>query len=273
MEIIMPILTIGGLGFIFGLGLSLAAKKFAVPVDKRVEAVRECLPGANCGGCGKAGCDALAKAIVSGESPINGCPICNKEQVEAIGKIMGQEAEAIQKVAVLRCNGDCHKAVTKFDYVGLQTCQDAHLVGGGPKGCSYGCLGLGSCKVSCPFNAIIMQDGLPFIDRTKCVGCGVCVKQCPRHLIHLVPTDSLYHVNCVSKDKGKDVKSVCQVGCIGCGLCVRQCEYHAIRLEENHAIIDPKNCVNCGKCMAKCPTKAITQLLESSASLEEKTYS
>lgn len=269
MELLMPILTIGGLGFIFGLGLSIAAKKFAVPVDERVEAIRSCLPGVNCGGCGKAGCDALAKSIVSGESPINGCPICNKEQIDAIGKIMGQEAKAKQTVAVLRCNGDCHKAITKFDYVGPKTCQDAHLIGGGPKGCSYGCLGLGACKVACPFEAITMVNGLPVIDRKKCVGCGVCVKQCPRHLIHLIPIESVYHVSCVSKDKGKEVKSVCQVGCIGCGLCVRQCECHAISLEENHAVIDAEKCTNCGKCMAKCPTNAITCLLEETKTLEQ----
>lgn len=262
MNILIPIIAIGALGFIFGLGLSIAAKKFTVPVDERVEKVRECLPGANCGGCGKAGCDALAKAIVAGESPINGCPVCTKEQIDAIGEVMGQKADAAQKVAVLRCGGDCHMATTKFDYVGLQTCQDAHLIGGGPKGCSYGCLGLGSCQVACPFGAITMHDGLPVINRDKCVGCGVCERQCPRQVIHVIPADSNYHVNCVSKDKGKDVKSVCKVGCLGCGLCVRQCESKAISLQNNHAVINPELCTNCGKCAEKCPTKAIQPLLK-----------
>ena len=70
-----------------------------------------------------------------------------------------------------------------------------------------------------------------------------------------------YHVNCASKDRGKEVKEVCRVGCIGCGLCIKQCEYGAIRLEEQCAIINPKLCVGCGKCSSKCPTQAISHLI------------
>lgn len=261
--ILSPIVSIGGMGLIFGLGLGIAAKKFAVPVDERVEAVKECLPGANCGGCGQAGCEAMAKSIVSGESPVNGCPVCSAEQVAAIAKIMGKEADASEKkVAVVRCKGNQESAEQKFEYVGLTTCRDAHLLGGGPKMCAYGCLGFGSCMSVCAFGAITMQDGLPVIDREKCVGCGACEKQCPRAVIHLVPISSSYHVNCVSMDKGKDVKLACKVGCIGCGLCVKQCEHGAIKLENNHAVIEPSLCVGCGKCSSKCPTKAISNLLE-----------
>lgn len=261
--ILSPILSIGGLGLIFGLGLGAAAKKFAVPVDERVEKIKECLPGANCGGCGQAGCEAMAKSIVAGESPVNGCPVCNVEQVAAIAKIMGQEADTSEKkVAVVRCKGNHENASQKFEYAGLMTCQDAHLLGGGPKVCTYGCLGYGSCMSACQFGAITMKDGLPVIDRDQCVACGACERQCPRNVIHLVPVSSSYHVNCVSQDKGKDVKQACKVGCMGCGLCVKQCEHGAIRLENNYAIIDPSLCVGCGKCSMKCPTKAISNLLE-----------
>lgn len=261
--ILSPIATIGGMGLLFGLGLGIAAKKFAVPVDERAEAIKECLPGANCGGCGFAGCEAMAKAIVSGESPVNGCPVCNADQIELIAKIMGLEAGAVEKkVAVVRCKGNYEMAGTKFEYEGIMTCQDANLLGGGPKLCAYGCLGLGSCQVVCPFDAITMKDGLPLVNRDKCVGCGACEKQCPRSVIHLVPISSSYHVNCVSQDKGKEVKASCKVGCIGCGLCTKQCEYGAIRLENNHAIIDSSLCTGCGKCSSKCPTKAISNLLD-----------
>ena len=261
--ILSPIVTIGGMGLLFGLGLGIAAKKFAVPVDERVEAIKECLPGANCGGCGLAGCETMAKAIVSGESEINGCPVCNEKQIEAIAKIMGQEAKATEKkVAVVRCKGNHEAAGQKFEYEGLMTCQDANLLGGGPKLCSYGCLGLGSCMTACSFGAITMKDGLPVVDRNQCVGCGVCEKQCPRSVIHLISRISSYHVNCVSKDRGKDVKVACKVGCIGCGLCIKQCEQGAIKLDNNHAVIDTKLCIGCGKCGMKCPTKAISNLLE-----------
>jgi len=268
--ILSPIATIGGMGLLFGLGLGIAAKKFAVPVDERVEAIKECLPGANCGGCGQAGCEAMAKSIVSGESPVNGCPVCNTDQVAAIAKIMGQEAVAGEKkVAVVRCKGNHEVAGQKFIYAGNLTCQDASLIGGGPKLCAYGCLGYGSCMIACPFGAITMENGLPIINRERCVGCGACEKQCPRSVIHLVPISSSYHVDCISKDKGKDVKSACKVGCIGCGLCVKQCEQGAIRLEENHAVIDASLCIGCGKCSLKCPTKAISNLLDEKECLEE----
>lgn len=261
--ILRPILAIGGMGLVFGAGLGVAAKKFAVPVDERVEAIKECLPGANCGGCGKAGCEAMAKSIVSGESKVNGCPVCSKEQVEAISKVMGIEAStAEKKVAVVRCKGNITNAKQKYEYKGIKTCQDAALVGGGPKVCSYGCLGYGSCMEVCQFGAITMLDGLPVIDKEKCVGCGACERNCPRQVIHLVPISASYHVNCVSRDKGKEVKEGCKVGCIGCGLCVRQCESGAITLSDNHAKINPELCIGCGKCKEKCPTKAITDLLQ-----------
>lgn len=261
--ILTPILFIGGIGLLFGIVLGIAAKKFAVPVDERVEAVRECLPGANCGGCGFAGCDALAKAIVNGESAVNGCPVCNSVQVAAISKVMGVVAEESEKkVAVVRCKGNHDNAKLKFEYTGIQTCIDANLVGGGPKVCAYGCLGLGTCAAACQFDAIHMEDGLPVIDKEKCVGCGACQKACPRQVIHVLPISTSYHVDCVSKDKGKAVKEGCTVGCIGCGLCMRQCENGAITVTNNLASIDPEKCVGCGKCIAKCPTKAISNLLE-----------
>lgn len=261
--ILTPVLFIGGIGLLFGIILGIAAKKFAVPVDERVEAVRECLPGANCGGCGFAGCDAMAKAIVGGESPVNGCPVCNSEQVASIGKVMGISAEGGEKkVAVVRCKGNHDYAKTKFEYVGIQSCKDANLVGGGPKTCVYGCLGFGTCAAACPFEAIHMEEGLPVIDKEICVGCGACQNACPRQVIHIQPISTSYHVNCVSKDKGKAVKEGCQVGCIGCGLCMRQCEHGAITVTNNVASIDQEKCVGCGKCMAKCPTKAISNLLD-----------
>ena len=261
--ILTPVLLIGGIGLLFGIVLGIAAKKFAVPVDEKVEAIRECLPGANCGGCGFAGCDAMAKSIASGESAVNGCPVCNSEQVEAISKVMGIEAATGEKqVAVVRCKGNHENAKAKFEYAGIQTCKDANLVGGGPKMCAYGCLGLGTCAAACQFGAIHMEDGLPVIDKEKCVGCGACQRECPRQVIHVLPISTSYHVNCVSKDKGKVVKDNCKVGCMGCGLCARQCENGAITVANNFATIDPEKCTGCGKCAAKCPTKAISNLLE-----------
>ena len=259
--IFSPVIAIGGMGLLFGVGLGIAAKKFAVPTDERVEAVKEFLPGANCGGCGLAGCEAMAKSIVTGESNINACPVCNEIQIEAIAKIMGIAASASEKqIAVVKCKGNNVHAQLKYNYQGIANCMDAQLIGGGPKVCTYGCLGFGSCQKACTFGAISMEDGLPIIHPEKCVGCGACKNACPRHIIEILPMSTTYHVNCISKDKGKDVKAACEVGCIGCGICVKQCEEGAISLVDNYAIIETAKCVSCGKCEAKCPTKAISNL-------------
>ena len=73
--IIVTTLVIAVIGIAVGYGLVYTGKKFYVEVDEREAAVRECLPGNNCGACGYAGCDAMAAAIVSGEAPANGCPV------------------------------------------------------------------------------------------------------------------------------------------------------------------------------------------------------
>ena len=65
--ILISMVLLGVLGIAIGLLLGVAGKFFAVEVDERVEQVRECLPGNNCGGCGYAGCSGLAAAIVKGE--------------------------------------------------------------------------------------------------------------------------------------------------------------------------------------------------------------
>ena len=56
MTVVLAVVVLAVLGAVFGLVLGFAAKVFAVEVDPKEEAVLGCLPGANCGGCGFAGC-------------------------------------------------------------------------------------------------------------------------------------------------------------------------------------------------------------------------
>ena len=60
---------VAAVGLIIAIVLSIAEKAFHVDVDEKEVAVRECLAGNNCGACGYAGCDALAKAIAQGAAP------------------------------------------------------------------------------------------------------------------------------------------------------------------------------------------------------------
>ena len=99
------------MGLIVGIALVYTGKKFYVEIDERESAVRECLPGNNCGGCGFPGCDGLADAIVAGTAPVNGCPVGGAPVAAEIGKIMGVDAGAsAKKVAYVKCSGTCDKA-------------------------------------------------------------------------------------------------------------------------------------------------------------------
>lgn len=258
MDIMYPVLVLGGLGFLFAILLSVATKVFAVEVDPKEEAILSALPGANCGGCGFPGCGGLAKAIANGEAPVNACSVGGAESAEKIAAIMGTNAGSTEKqVAVVLCQGDCEKAKDKYRYEGLQDCRAQNIVQGGSKACQYGCLGCGTCKDACEFGAIEIIDGIAVIDKDKCVSCGKCIEACPKNIIELVPYKQEYIVKCSSKDKGKDVRSTCTTGCIGCQMCVKSCPKEAITFENNLAKIDYSKCINCSICAGKCPTKAI----------------
>ena len=112
---------------------------------------------------------------------------------------------------------------------------------------------------ACPQDAIRVKDGIAEVNRKKCVGCGLCVKACPKGMIELIPADSYVAVKCSSKDKGAFVRKKCSAGCIGCGLCTKQCEHNAISVNDNLAHVDYDACVQCGACVSKCPAKVITQ--------------
>ena len=257
--IIITTLVLTAIGLIVGVGLVFTGNKFRVEVDERETAVRECLPGNNCGACGFAGCDAMAAAIVKGEAPVNGCPVGGGPVAQKIGEVMGVTAEAEErKVAFVRCKGSCEVTHNQGNYVGIKDCRSAVLSGINVTECDYGCLGFGSCAAVCPQNAIRVKNGVAEVDRRKCVGCGLCVKACPKGLIELIPSSKRVAVQCSNKDKGPLVKKVCSAGCIGCSLCVRQCEHDAGSVENNLAHINYQNCVQCGKCAEKCPVKVIT---------------
>lgn len=258
MDILFSVLTIGGMGLVFGIILAIASKIFAVKVDERIPQITSCLPGANCGSCGFAGCGAYAEAIVLGEAALNCCTPGGGATAEKISAIMGMDAGAVvPKVARVMCSGTADCAKNKFIYSGPRDCHSAMKLGGGQKACTYGCLGLGSCMSVCPHDAISIVGGVAVVDRDKCGGCGMCAKECPKGVISIVDLSAAYAVSCNSKDKGKAVKAVCSVGCIGCGICAKNCLADAITVENNLATIDPEKCAGCGMCAEKCPVKII----------------
>lgn len=257
--IIIAMIMVGGTGIVIGILLGIAGEKFAVEVNEKEIQVRECLPGNNCGGCGFPGCDGLATAIANGEAPVNACPVGGDSCAKNISTIMGVDAgDAVKQIAYVKCAGNCDSALENYEYVGVKDCRIAmNNPGGGAKACTFGCTGYGNCKKVCPFDAIEIVDGVAVVDADKCKACGKCVAECPKHLIELVPETAVCHVRCSSKEKGVEVKKVCQAGCIGCGLCARNCPAEAIVVENNLAYIDQNKCTHCGICKEKCPVKII----------------
>jgi Na+-translocating ferredoxin:NAD+ oxidoreductase RNF subunit RnfB len=258
--ILIPVAIIGGMGIVLGIILGIAAVLFHVEQDPKIGQIRECLPGANCGGCGFAGCDALAEAIATGKSPVNGCPVGGAAAAEKIGAIMGVAAgESVKQTAFVMCNGSCDAAKDKYEYFGEKDCGLEASLNGGHKACSYGCLGDGSCVKACAFDAIHVVNGVAVVDKDKCVACGACVSTCPKHLIELVPYDNLIRVACSSHDMPKASKENCANACMGCSICAKNCQFDAVHIDKFLAKVDYSKCTQCGACTEKCPTKAIAK--------------
>lgn len=248
----------------FGAALALAAKKFCLPTDPRLQKVFEKLPGANCGACGMPGCMGFAEALIQGTSTPERCTVSEEEPRKEIADILGVKVGVkIKKVAVLHCNGGSVRAKDKYEYQGIRECEAANLLMEGPKACVYGCIGFATCAKVCPFGAIWMnEEDLPVVDEDKCTACGKCVTACPKKLFSLVPVEKKYAVRCKSLDLGKVVLGACSVGCIACGKCVKACPVGAIKVIDNLALIDYTKCENKGECFKVCPTKAIAEKKE-----------
>ena len=267
MEIVIAIGILGGLGLIFGLVLAIASKVFYVETDPRLDQLNECLPGANCGGCGYAGCGGYAEAVLKGEAPIGKCASGGDECAAKMAEIMGVKAEKVaRRVAMVRCSGYKRKdaegktigLMEKGNYEGAMDCLAATKVAGrGHTICKYGCLGFGNCVKACQYDAIHVVDGVARVDFDKCVGCMSCAAACPRGIIANVEYGEHIVISCSSHAKGNVTTRGCTLGCIGCGLCKKICPKGAITVERNLAVIDYSKCDNCGLCVSVCPKKMI----------------
>jgi len=245
--------------------LGWANKAFGVEVDPRVEQINQVLPGINCGGCGYAGCNEYAEAVVAGQTGIDKCTVGGADCAAAIARILGVELEpTLAYRPIVRCGATYDQRLKQSEYRGEPTCASANIISG-VQGCVYGCLGLGDCQLVCDFDAIHMIDGLATVDYAKCIGCGACARVCPRNIISMVPfkAERMVVVACSNRDFGKDVRGVCKVGCIGCNACRKVSELFTV--EDNLAGIDyekydPQKTDALKAAIEKCPTKCIVSV-------------
>ncbi len=273
--IVISIVVLCVLGLVASSVLAAASKLLYVEEDPRVEAVVGALPGANCGGCGYAGCEGYAVAVINDPSVApNKCCAGGADVSEQVAALSGKAAGSSDPmVAFRRCDRNGGNVLEKFDYQGVPSCAAAKLVQDGPYACRFSCLGLGDCVRACPFNAMQMVNNIVYIDVEACTACGTCTRTCPNQILELIPKRSRVMVFCSSQDKAKDVTAVCEVGCISCQKCVKKCPATAITMVDSRVHIDHVACLAYGDeckeiCVAECPRK-ILRCLGASAAVQQ----
>ena len=257
--VLIAVLVLCAIGAVCALLLVIASKYMAVPVDEKFPAIRGCLPGANCGACGYAGCDGYAAALAAGEEgKTNKCVAGGQEVAKQIAATMGLDFEAVVEVnAFIHCRGDCLNTQKRVEFQGARSCAAAKLLFGSDGACHYGCIGYGDCASVCPEHAINIINGIAHINDIRCHGCGACARTCPQGIIEVLPKEIEVFVACSSGDKGPAVKKACSAGCLGCGLCAKKCPNGAITMTNNHPYVDNSKCTGCGTCVDACPAKCI----------------
>lgn len=258
MTVFTAVAAIGALTLVLAFLLSVANRTLRVFEDPRIDVVDGMLPRANCGACGYAGCRAFAEAVVSGGALPGKCTVGNEEQHQRIAAFLGVEAGAeARRVARLACAGGANVARQRAHYRGLSSCRAAQAVGGGGKGCFWGCLGFGDCERSCSFNAIRMDEfGLPRVDEAACTACGDCVSVCPRDLFSLQAVENRLWVACRNLEHGDAVLAECEVGCTACGRCAMDAADGLVTMQGNLAVVDYRRKQDRAP-IERCPTGAI----------------
>lgn len=260
-NILTALLVVGVIGVLAGVLLAVASHFFKVEEDETVKAVREALPGANCGACGYAGCDSYAEAVAQGKAEPNLCIPGAAAVADKLSEILGVSVDSKEPgVAFVACNGTCEATSKKAIYEGVESCTAAGMLFGGASSCIYGCVGCGDCAAVCPVDAICVKNSLAHVNPEICIGCGMCVNTCPKHIISIIPKNATTVVMCSNKEKGAVARKNCKNACIGCKKCQLNCPENAITVTDNLAVIDYSKCSGCGLCVDNCPTKCIKNL-------------
>lgn len=248
------------IAIVFGFLIMVVSKKFATETNEREDRILGCLAGANCGGCGKAGCGDFARSLLENKSQINDCAVTSPENKKTIAEVLGVEFSSANSVKyVVACNGGDSAKDENF-YVGVSDCVRQASVLGGAKTCNTACLGLGTCVKTCTYGAISVENGKAEILQGVCAKCGACYNACPKQVIKKVSGNAKVYVACSTKCRGKEVIDACKNGCVGCGICAKNCPEGAIKMVNNLPEIDYDKCIGCLSCVSRCPKNVIKKL-------------
>lgn len=244
--------------------IGLVLKRFHLSTNPQLSSIQNILPNIHCGACGFSRCNYYAKAIIDGKANLSACIPGGPKTAHAIADILGVETDAMETMmAVVHCKGGKNESQSKSIYHGIKDCYAAILVGNGSKVCMDGCIGLGSCVQSCPFDAIkVNENEIAVIDPDACTGCGLCLKACPRNLISLIPKVHKIYLACANHDFGSRVTSYCKVGCTGCSICESVSKPDAIHLERHLPVMNYDKDDNFIPASYKCPSKCFTDLVK-----------
>ncbi|HAN21544.1 MAG: ferredoxin [Clostridiales bacterium GWF2_36_10] len=257
-SILLAVLLVSGIGLVCGIGLALANLFMNVEINEKAEEILNILPGANCGACSFSGCKRYAEALSSGKVKTTLCTVGGDKVARQISEILGMKvATADKKMAYVFCQGSNEHTKKKFLYQGITTCKAASGIFRGDGECRFGCIGMGDCVKVCNYNALIIKNGVAYVNPDKCVACGACIKACPKKIISLLPQKKTALVLCANTDKGAVTRKICTAGCIACKLCAKVCEFDAISFNGGLAVIDREKCTGCGKCKEVCKSNCL----------------
>ena len=158
---IAAIFSLTLLGAVLGLGLGVAARKFAVEGDPLIDEIEAMMPGSNCGQCGMAGCPAAARAIAEGSVSVAACPPGGKALASALAARLGVDLDLAALV-----DAGPQLAVVSEDL----------------------CIGCCRCLKVCPTDAMVgAAKQIHSVIREACTGCGNCVERCPTEAVVMRP--------------------------------------------------------------------------------------
>ena len=164
---IAAIASITLLGSLLGLGLGVAARRFAVEGDPLCDEIAAMMPGSNCGQCGLAGCAAAARAIGEGSASPSLCPPGGKALAAALAEKLGVALD-----------------LSTLDDDGPRIAVVAEDI----------CIGCCRCIKVCPTDAVVgAAKQIHNVIREACTGCGACVERCPTEAVTMAPLAVTLH--------------------------------------------------------------------------------